>query len=124
MSTLSLGAFENEPRGYGGLLWGTKAAEVPDLQFIRDEGNVRYYVRRGDTMTFGRAALGGVEYGFHDGELARVRLAVRDLLNFVYLREGAFRVYGQGKELIPHTERYYWDGFETRIELLSKFDFN
>ena len=120
-------AFQNEPDGYGGIRWGATIPSLEDMRSVRDSGedqHVKIYVKKDESLKMEEAILESVEYEFFRGKLGRVTLRVRDISNFVLLREAAFRKFGVGKELLPNLERYYWDGEKTRIELVSRFDFS
>lgn len=119
-------AFRNEPAGFRELPWGTSVSGLEGMEYLRESeegGAMKIYVKRDEMLSMNGAKLESIEYGFVRGALAQVTLKVKDLLNFVRLREAAFSIFGEGSELLPGTERYYWDGDETRIELISRLEF-
>jgi len=122
---LSAYAFKNEPSGYGDIFWGKDISALKDMKFLRHEGKkkeVGVYKREGDPLLLGDAVLKSIEYKFMGNKLFSVVIRVGDLLNFIRLRGYCFAMYGEGKELLENTERYYWDGTKVKITLISAFD--
>lgn len=116
---------DKEPDGYGGIAWGTRVAEVEGMVLARpsmERGEMAVYRRLPEVLQYGGATLEAVEYEFWKGRLARVALRVKDLYNFILLRDLVFSRYGKGREISPQAERYVWEGRTTRMTLLSNFD--
>lgn len=118
-------AFPGEPDGYSGIAWGTPLDRLSSMEYVgkqKDEPDIELYRRRGDDLTFGKARLTAVEYGFADGRLSLVTLRVNSLLHYLLMKEEAIRRFGPGKETDPHAERYIWEGERTTVRLKSAFD--
>jgi hypothetical protein len=94
---------------------------IPEAAAVTGAGR-QVYRRAGETLRFDGATLQSVEYVFLDGRLVRVEVRVRDLHNFLVLRDALFRRHGRGRELSERAERYVWEGAVTRMTLLSNFD--
>ena len=88
----------------------------------KDAPGTSLYRRAGDDLTFGRARLTAVEYGFAAGRLTAVTLKVDSLLHYIFLKEEAFKRFGKGREMDPRAERFIWEGARTTIRLISAFD--
>jgi hypothetical protein len=125
MSAGGAGAFENEPQGYGGLIWGARLSEQKGMIFARlsrEQEGMAVYRRTSEALDYGEATLESVEYEFWKDRLVRVTVRVKDLFNFILLRNALFDRFGKGRELSPRAERYLWEGAVTRMALLSNYD--
>lgn len=118
-------AFQNEPDGYGGIVWGTDISALKGMKAAGgrpDSPDTKIYIRGGDMLRFGGVDLKGIEYEFFKGKFLSVTLKVKDLAHYIALKNEAFEKYGHGKELHPAAERYFWDGATSQIYLISAFD--
>lgn len=118
-------AFKGEPDGYNGISWGTPLDRLSSMEHVGrqdDEPDTELYRRGGDDLTFGKARLTAVEYGFTNGQLSVVTLRVNSLLQYLLMKEEAIRRFGPSKEADPHAERYIWEGERTTVRLKSAFD--
>jgi hypothetical protein len=118
-------AFQGEPDGYNGISWGAPLDGLSSMEYVgrqNDEPDTELYRRSGDDLTFGKARLTAVEYGFTNGQLSMVTLRVNSLLQYLLMKEEAIRRFGPGKEADPHAERYIWEGERTTVRLKSAFD--
>ncbi|MBP1747684.1 MAG: hypothetical protein H6Q52_223 [Deltaproteobacteria bacterium] len=115
-------AFPGEPAGFSGLTWGTPIDVLESLKYVgTDSAGMSLYERAGDELFFGRARLAAIEYGFENGRLAAVSLKVDSLLQYLLMKEEAFRRYGRGEELPGGEDSYVWNGDNTKISLISNF---
>jgi len=117
--------FPNEPHGFGGIAWGTHITRIPGMELLQKPSmreGVMLYKRKDDALTWGKVRLKQIEYAFKEGLFNRVIITVEDLYNFILLRDMLFEHFGKGKEIIPGTERYVWDGNVVRITLIGAFD--
>jgi len=118
-------AFQGEPDGYNGIPWGTPLDRLSSMEYIgrqNDEPDTELYRRSGDDLSYGKARLTAVEYGFTNGRLSVVTLRVNSLLHYLLMKEEAIRRFGPGKEADPRAERYVWEGERTTVRLKSAFD--
>lgn len=115
-------AFPGEPEGFGGLTWSAPRTEIEYLRYKdTDSAGMSIYVKPDHEPFFGQARLTSVEYGFIDGRLASVTLRVDSLLQYLLMKEEAFRLYGKGIELAGREGSYVWTGDNTEISLISNF---
>lgn len=64
-------AFQGEPSGFRGIVWGTPYEQVKNLlSNSADSGDVRCYGRPGDKMQFGDARLKALAYCFYKGRFS------------------------------------------------------
>lgn len=76
-------AFENEPGGFRGVVWGADISTVTGLSRSSfGEGGpakFEYYSRKGDKMSFAGVVADEVLYGFFGGKFAQGVITYRDL---------------------------------------------
>lgn len=121
----SAGAFQGEPDGYNGIPWGSPLKGLESMERVgtqKDAPDISLYRRAGDDLSFGRARLTGIEYGFSAGRLTAVTLKVDSLLHYLFLKEEAFIRFGKGKEMDPRAEMFIWEGDRTTMRLISAFE--
>ena len=117
--------FQNEPDGYNGISWGTPVGGLSSMEHAGKDKNIpdiSLYRRIGEDLSYGRARLASIEYGFAGGLLTSATLRVNSLLEYLLMKEEAIRRYGKGKEMDPFSERFVWEGERTTIMLISAFD--
>jgi hypothetical protein len=118
-------AFQNEPDGYNGIVWGTDISALKGMKVagVRPGSpDTKIYKRDGERLRFGKVELKSVEYQFFKGKFQAVTLKVKDLAHYVALKREAFKRFGEGRDLSPLAERYFWDGPTSRVHLISAFD--
>jgi len=117
-------AFQNEPDGFGGVLWGTDLSTlsgmVYDSQFTWAAGTTFFFKRKEDTLNMGGATLTSLRYGFWEGKLSDVLVETRGRKNWVALKRACFEKYGQGFKENYYIENYRWSGKITSIVLEYK----
>ena len=110
-------AFQNEPTGFRGIAWGTPLAAVQSQMRpvgATPAGQDQAYVRGGDSMTIGGAALEHILYKFHNGVFSEA---------FIVTQKGpgnaaAFRAqFGEGQRPHRSADDYIWQGATSTIFL-------
>lgn len=125
LSSGSAYPFKNEPDGFNDIKWGTDIGFIKGLRYAyskKGADEIKVYKKDDAIKKFGKAEIAYVEYEFYKGKFASVTLKVKDLYNFILLRDYCFRIFGRGSALVPKAERYFWDGEKTHIILISKYD--
>jgi hypothetical protein len=93
-------AFQNEPNGFGGIVWGTPLTAVQgQLQPAgMTKGGDAIYVRSEEDMQFGVVALSTISYIFHDGLFIAAVLKSLSAAGSPYLVKEALTLnYGKGE---------------------------
>jgi hypothetical protein len=119
------GTSPGEPEGYNGIPWGRDVGSLTGMEYVGPEKtapDTLLYRRAGDDLSFGRARLKAIEYGFTANKFTVVILKVDSLLQYLLMKEEAFQRFGKGEELDPRAERFVWEGGATTIRLISAFD--
>ena len=82
--------FPNEPDGFRGIKWGAKIGRLSGMELVGREGNEKYYIRAGDKLKVGEAAVEKITYGFYRDEFFKVRIHVKGLMNYLELKQTLF----------------------------------
>lgn len=117
-------AYENQPKGFRGIKWGTAIENVKGMKLIETtkDGFTKYYTRKADKMKIGEADVDIIVYGFYKRKFYIVFIEFKSSSNFVSLRKTFFRQYGLGDNDNEPSESYYWglglkDNDDVRIHL-------
>jgi hypothetical protein len=107
-------AFQNEPTGFRGIAWGTPLAAVQSQMRpfgATPAGQDQAYVRIGDNMTIGGAALEKILYKFHNGGFSEAFIVTRKGPGNATAIIAAFRAqFGEGRRPQRSAEDYIWQG--------------
>jgi hypothetical protein len=107
-------AFQNEPTGFRGIPWGTPLSVVQSQMRpvgATPAGQDRDYVRVGDSMTIGGAALERVLYKFHDGRFSEAFIVAQKGPNNAMAMTAAFQAqFGEARKPHRSAEDYLWEG--------------
>jgi hypothetical protein len=114
-------AFQNEPTGFRGIAWGTALSAVRgQMRAVgaAPAGQDQAYVRVGDSMTIGSAALAQILYKFHNGAFSEAFIVAQKGLSNATALIGAFRAqFGEGKQPHRSADDYVWQGMTSTIFL-------
>jgi len=120
----SSSAFQNEPDGFGGIIWGTDismlAGMTYDSKYSWAAGTTTFYTRKGDLLTLGEAKPVCIRYGFFNGKLSDVLIETRGRNNWLALKKACFEKFGQGFKGNYYLEHYRWSGKISSIVLEYK----
>ena len=66
--------------------------------------------------------LNRIEYDFFRGRFVSVKLKIKDLYNFVILKNFLFKEYGPKEPFSDIVERYVWNGDKSKMVLYSNYE--
>jgi len=112
--------FENEPKAFRGIKWGTDVNDLPDMIFHTQSGESKVYFRKNDKLKFGAANLLQIWYFFSRDKLYSVVIMFEEWSNFNALKTELFKRHGTGYAPDRFTEEYRWVG----SEVIVFFDYN
>ena len=112
--------FENEPKAFRGIKWGSDVNNLPDMIFHTQSGESKVYFRKNDKLKIGAANLLQIWYFFSQDKLYSVVIMFEEWSNFNALKTNLFKRYGTGYAPDRFTEEYRWMG----SEVIVFFDFN
>jgi hypothetical protein len=114
-------AFQNEPTGFRGITWGTPLSAVQSQMRPvtgTPAGQDQAYVRTGDSMTIGGAALAKILYKFHNGGFSEAFIVAQKGPSNASAMIAAFRAqFGEGRQPHRSAEDYIWQGATSIIFL-------
>lgn len=117
-----------EPEGFRGIKWGTPISVLENMNQVWEEGDLKYYERKGDVLEIGGAKLNRILYLFWQGKLMEARASILksydnaqdELANFKILREICFYKFGKRQKSVLGKEEYSWFGDKTWIRLANE----
>jgi hypothetical protein len=118
------GAFQGESDGFRGLKWGASSKDLQPREALQESSDFRdlsFFRRPSDELSYGRAKLSDIRYGFLNDRLKVGILRVNSYLQYLLMKEEAVAQFGQGREIQGKPEDVLWDGENGQITLVSKF---
>jgi hypothetical protein len=113
--------FQNEPTGFRGIPWGTPLSAVQSQMRplgATPAGQDQGYIRAGDSLTIGGAALEKILYKFHDGGFSEAFIVAQRGSSNAAAMIAAFRAqFGEGRRPHRSTDDYIWQGAASIIFL-------
>ena len=115
----------SEPEGFRGIKWGTHISILSDMVQVWENGDRKFYTRKGEELEIGGAKLHQIIYVFWQERLMEVRVSIlknydgsRDeLVNFNIVKDICFEQFGERKTPMLAREQYAWMGEKTRVHL-------
>ena len=115
----------SEPDGFRGIKWGTHISTVNDMVQVWENGDRKFYTRKGEDLEIGGAKLHQIIYVFWQERLMEVRVSIlknydgsRDeLVNFNIVKDICFEQFGERKTPMLAREEYTWRGEKTWVRL-------
>ncbi len=113
-------AFQNEPDGFRGIIWGTDISQLKDMEFVKvdPKTGIKLYKRKKDNMTIGNANLDAIYYGFFDNKFYAVIAQTLFFTDFEELKKACFENFGKGEQPRLYFDEYFWDGEKVKISLI------
>ena len=112
-------AFENEPDGFGGIKWGTLFDENDTLlNFVEEDGGVRLYMKKNDTLLFGGVKVSSIRYGFYNNKFYVGQIFFKGDTSSSNIKKYLFKKYGSGQEkqsVDSGAKIFGWGGYSTII---------
>jgi len=107
--------FENEPKAFRGIKWGTDVNNLPDMIFHTQSGESKVYFRKNDKLKIGAANLLQIWYFFSKDKLYSVVIMFEEWSNFISLKTELFKLYGTGYAPNRFIEEYRWMGSDVIV---------
>lgn len=109
---------KDDPGGFDGTAWATPVAEMPALEPVEDNGELKTYKKPGPPPAFGGAAVEAVWYRFYKGRLESVQVRYSGKETHQQIRAWAAGRFGP----LPPThlrglQEFTWIGRETTVLL-------
>lgn len=108
----------NEPADFRGVKWDETFGNVSDkMVVVRDEGEVKYYRREGDTLKIGHVDALKVAYRFYKGKFSSGIIQTYGGANQRALLATLSDTYGAPMRPRKRIPQYFWDGKEAFMVL-------
>jgi len=112
-------AMNAEPADFRGVPWEASFDTVSDrMVLVRDEGDVKYYRREGDTLKIGHVDALKVAYRFYKGQLSSGVVQTYGGANQRALLQALSDTHGAPNRPRKRIPQYFWDG-ETAFMVLT-----
>lgn len=110
LSTIDLNAFQNEPKDFRGIPWGTNIKDIPEMTFSSAFKGGEYYVRKNDLLKMRDANIEEITYGFYNGKLQHIFMRFKGYDNYNILKRVLFDNFGSVRRRLEGYEDYDWNG--------------
>jgi len=119
---LPIHAFQNEPDGFGGILWGTPINAVADRIEKRVPAGEMFSMvtLKNENLKLGGAELSTIQYIFRDGRFFSVLARTEKAANFEALKTHLFNTYGPPDQPNEKAAMYQWKGEITSMRLIYR----
>jgi len=110
----------DDPGNFRGMWWGHHLSVATDMKLVSSGSNdtgERYYVRRGDILTYGDARLAYVQYGFWRDIYSSVSFGTDGLHNWQALKRACFENFQPWRQPDRRAEKFYWVGKHSAMTL-------
>ena len=109
--------------GFDGLAWHMQPNEIPGIKKLKTDaeyGGIDQYWRPDGNLTWGKAALDGLIFGFWRNRLYSIMIWVNGKPGYERLQQAAFQYYGKGRKNPQGLERYVW--LDETTDRMLEFD--
>ena len=115
-------AYLDEHYGFRDLKFEQLVATCGPVELLEDDGNLKFYRRKGEPMEIGGVPLTQIEYGFYKGKFASVTINTQGKTNAVALLKYLEKYYGPGRKSPRNIEKYYWFGKKVLVDCAVSAD--
>jgi hypothetical protein len=119
--SLCAAAMKNEPADFRGIDWGAPVENhQKDLVALSTNGNLAYYRRPSDQMSWGGAELQKIAYRFFKGRFSGSTLQLFGASNQKAITEKLFELYGTPEQPNKRVPQYVWSGDNAKVVLMCE----
>ncbi len=114
-------AMQNEPADFRGIPWGAPIENhKSDLFALADKGDIVYFRRPKDEMSWGGAEIQKISYRFYKGKFSGTTLQLFGVGNQKAITEKLFGLYGPPERPNKRVPRYVWSGDQATVILFCE----
>jgi hypothetical protein len=106
----ALGAFQNEPTAFRGVVWGANTDELAGMTKVHTEGSLAYYIKDHEEITIGDARIKSVVYVFYGNKFCGAVIDFKSPGNFQIIKKTLFNLHGKGNQPRKYKDYYGWSG--------------
>ncbi len=119
--SLCAAAMNNEPVDFRGIDWGAPLENhQKDLVALSTNGNLAYYRRPSDQMSWGGAELQKISYRFFKGRFSGSTLQLFGASHQKAITEKLFSLYGTPEQPNKRVPQYVWSGDKAKVVLMCE----
>ncbi len=120
-ASLCFAAMNNEPADFRGIPWGAPIENhQSDLVALADNGDLAYFRRPKDEMSWGGAEIQKISYRFYKGKFSGTTLQLFGVGNQKAITEKLFGLYGPPEQPNKRVPRYVWSGDQATVILFCE----
>ena len=114
-------AFENEPDGFRGIMWGTQLKDSNEIVLGYEKNDMSTYVAVNEKLEMGDAKLKYIGYQCYKNKFCSAMIVFEGLENFRYLKNTFLELYGKPT---PQSDGYLyvWNGKSMFIYIMYTED--
>ncbi len=113
----AVGAFQNEPTDFRGIVWGADTDELAGMRKVHTQDSLDYYIKANEEMTIGGARIKSVVYLFYENKFCGAVIDFKSSGNFQIIKETLFDLHGKGSQPNKYREYYGWSGKDITLTL-------
>ena len=107
-----------EPAGFNGVKWATELPTLGGMKlYVKDYGNINFYLRAGDAYKLKNGKLLPIYYGFWGDKFYAGVVRTEQVSDWEALKESVFEKYGAGAKPFSNQEEYLWIGKDVTMSL-------
>ncbi len=119
--SLCAAAMNNEPVDFRGIDWGAPLENhQKDLVALSTNGNLAYYRRPSDQMSWGGAELQKISYRFFKGRFSGSTVQLFGASNKKAITDKLFELYGTPEQPNKRVPQYVWSGDKAKVVLMCE----
>ena len=109
---------KDELRDFRGIPWSSAFdLQRDNMKLIRREGNVAYYRKKSESLTFGQADVVKIAYRYYKDQFSTGVVQTFGASNKTALLAAVHRMHGEPLRPREHVEQYMWQGKDESIVL-------
>lgn len=109
-----------EPQDFRGVKWGTNVRDIPGLTPLAEDGNLKFYENKSETLKMEDVDLDKVVYAFYKDRFYQGIIYYRSAAGLPKLKQILTRLYGDPIQPEQSVNKYFWNG--DNVSLLLSYD--
>ena len=119
--SLGAAAMNNEPADFRGISWGAPIENhQKDLVPLSTNGDLSYYRRPSDQMSWGGAEVQKISYRFYKGRFIGSTMQLFGASHQKAITEKMFELYGAPERPNKRVPQYFWTGEKAKVVLMCE----
>jgi hypothetical protein len=118
---INIGAMTNEPTEFRGINWGAPIEEhQKELVPLSSRGDVAFYRRPTDQMSWGGAEIQKISYRYFKGRFSGSTLQLFGASHKKAITAKMFELYGPPEQPNKRVPQYFWTGEKAKVVLFCE----